>query len=74
LSAFPGRGSFAFPSSQAFAWAAYAASLGFAGGATFEEHPALGLALGFALALVGTSLISLAVRKRGTGDATDASA
>lgn len=56
------------------AWATYAASLGFAGGATFEEHPALGLGLGFALAFVGASLFSLAVRKRDTGDATDAKA
>jgi membrane-associated protein len=55
------------------AWASCAASLGFAGGATFEEHPVLGLLLGFALALGGTSLLSFAVRKHTTGDATDAS-
>jgi membrane protein DedA with SNARE-associated domain len=55
------------------AWASYAALLGYAGGATFEEHPALGLALGFGLALAGTAAISFAVRPRAFGDATDAS-
>jgi membrane-associated protein len=54
------------------AWAAYVATLGYAGGATFEEHPGLGLALGFGLALAGTAAISLAIRRRGYGDATDA--
>jgi membrane protein DedA with SNARE-associated domain len=54
------------------AWASYAALLGFAGGTTFEEHPALGLALGFSLALAGAGLVSLAIRRRHLGDAADA--
>jgi membrane-associated protein len=45
------------------AWASYAAVLGFAGGATFEEHPALGLALGFGLALLGTTAVSVFAHK-----------
>jgi membrane-associated protein len=56
------------------AWASYAAVLGFAGGATFEEHPALGLALGFGLALLGTTAVSVVAHRHATGDDTDARA
>jgi membrane-associated protein len=56
----------------AITWASFIALLGFVGGAAFEEQPLLGLALGFAFALVATTVLSYGIRRRGPGDATDA--
>lgn len=45
-------------------WASYVVLLGFAGGATFEDRPYLGCALGLGLGLAGSALLPLYLRAR----------
>jgi membrane-associated protein len=63
---FPWRRFIAWDIAAGVIWAAYAASLGFFGGRTFEESPLKGLALAFGVALAVTAAVEAVrwVRKR----------